>query len=235
MTAFHKHDGRTGQLKSGFPLIWRHLNSYATIQRLYQHHYPDKVCNFQLLIKSTTQTESQVKAVKTVLNNFEKLFDSQSNADVLFVINDQKIAAHSVIICASSPVFAARFQQGKLNGPVEIADVAHDTFRQLLRFLYTGAAPELDNGSAEALFVAADKYRVDALKDICEDYLVSTLCIENVIHYLVWGHVYLALKLKTAAIVYLVYHRYKIWNRQEWKELRRTYTDLYDEACDRMF
>jgi len=44
-----------------------------------------------------------------------------------------------------------------------------------------------------------------------------------------------ALKLKAAAIVYLVYHRYKIWNRQEWKELRRTYTDLYHEACDRMF
>jgi hypothetical protein len=97
------------------------------------------------------------------------------------------------------------------------------------------SAPEFDNGTAEALFVAADKYRVDALKDICEDYLVSTLSIENVIHYLVWGHVYLALKLKAAAIVYLVYHRYKIWNRQEWKELRRTYTDLYDEACDRMF
>jgi hypothetical protein len=44
---------------------------------------------------------------------------------------------------------------------VEITDVDHDVMREMLRFIYTGRAPNLDK-MADELLAAADKVRVHA-------------------------------------------------------------------------
>jgi BTB/POZ domain len=73
---------------------------------------------------------------RAIFSNLSKLLDTGANADVHFVFKESTIAAHSSVIAASSPVFAAMFQQGKFREAhtktVDIEDVDPGVFRQLL-------------------------------------------------------------------------------------------------------
>ena len=55
---------------------------------------------------------------------------------------------------------------------VKVPDVEPEIFRGLLRFLYSGLAPENVTDKALDLLLAADKYGVDGLKQICEEKLL---------------------------------------------------------------
>ena len=88
------------------------------------------------------------------------------------------------------------FQQGKFKEAhiktVDIEDVDPGVFRQLLQFLYSGQVSEWQNADVmESLFVAADKYQLDALKNLCENCLIPKL--ENAIRFLVLAHLHSAL------------------------------------------
>lgn len=76
--------------------------------------------------------------------------------------------AHRFILTARSPVFAAMFNSGMsecLTGKVRIENVDPTTFRDFLKFLYTGMLePSADR---EELFVLADKYQVETLMNYC--------------------------------------------------------------------
>ena len=52
---------------------------------------------------------------------------------------------------------------------VKVPDVEPEIFRGLLRFLYSGLAQENVTDNALDLLMAADKYGVDGLKQICEE------------------------------------------------------------------
>jgi len=56
-----------------------------------------------------------------------------------------------------------------VNGEVKVPDIEPQTFRGLLRYLYSGLAPESVADDALDLLLAADKYGVDGLKQICEE------------------------------------------------------------------
>jgi hypothetical protein len=86
----------------------------------------------------------------------------------------------------------------------------------------------------QALFLAADKYQVDALKEICEECLIHQLEIENVLGHLEWAHLYGAEKLKDAAVTYIVKRRNEVWQLKEWEEFSKSYPDLFFLACKRM-
>ena len=49
------------------------------------------------------------------------------------------------------------------HGRVEVKDVDSEVMDQMLRFIYTGKAPDLERMAAE-LLAAADKYALDRLK-----------------------------------------------------------------------
>lgn len=62
-------------------------------------------------------------------------------------------------ISARSPVFAAMFEhemEERKRNRVDITDVDHEVLREMLRFIYTGRAPNLDK-MADDLLAAADK------------------------------------------------------------------------------
>lgn len=62
-------------------------------------------------------------------------------------------------IIARSPVFAAMFEhemEERKQNRVAISDVDHDVLKEMLRFIYTGKAPNLEK-MADDLLAAADK------------------------------------------------------------------------------
>ena len=167
--------------------------------------------------------------------------EKDSLADVKFVFKDDQVLAHSAIIAASSPVFAAmfegeRFEEGQTR-TVNVEDIDSQVFRKLLQFLYTGRSGISFKDPSDvllALFLAADKYQVDALKEVCEECLICQLELENVLPLLVWAHLCGVEKLKDAAVTYIVQDRYQVWKLQEWGELSRTHTDLFYQVCNEM-
>lgn len=70
-----------------------------------------------------------------------------------------------IIICdlfsARSPVFAAMFEhemEERKHNRVDITDVDHEVLREMLRFIYTGKAANLEK-MADDLLAAADKVK----------------------------------------------------------------------------
>ena len=64
-----------------------------------------------------------------------------------------------LLLPARSPVFNAMFEhemEERKQNRVEITDVDHEVMREMLRFIYTGKAPNLDK-MADDLLAAADK------------------------------------------------------------------------------
>jgi hypothetical protein len=211
----------------------------------HRSRYMARTWTVQLVIESwntlvfKSRAKGPLNSGRAILSNLSNLLDTGVNADVHFVFKESTIAAHSSVLAASSPVFAAMFQQGKFKEAhtktVDIDDVDPCVFRQLLQFLYSGQVPEWEDADVmEPLFAAADKYQLDALKNLCEICLIPKLELENAIRYLVLAHLHAAPKLQQAAVKCLRAHRKELWRLEEWKELNRNYAGLFHEICPRI-
>ena len=107
------------------------------------------------------------------VDHLAELENYQTESDVQFLVQGETIPSHTLILQGGSPVFAAMFEHDMTESSsriVVINDIEPKVFRHLLRFLYTGNAPEVgdDENMVEPLFIAADKYQVDTLKDWCK-------------------------------------------------------------------
>lgn len=84
-------------------------------------------------------------------------------------ISEKKIIINKSIILARSPVFSAMFEhemeESKQNR-VMISDVEHEVLKEMLRFIYTGKAPNLDK-MADDLLAAADKVNIFLTFNFC--------------------------------------------------------------------
>lgn len=83
-------------------------------------------------------------------------------------------------------MFAAMFEhemEERKRNRVDITDVDHEVLREMLRFIYTGRAPNLDK-MADDLLAAADKVHIYFIKFTLKQGL-SFLCHSN--NYAVWG------------------------------------------------
>jgi hypothetical protein len=167
-----------------------------------------------------------------------RLLTTGDMSDITFVVKGVTFNAHKIIVSAS-PVLAAMFQgknfkEGQSNS-VEIDDIDSKVFEQLLHYLYTGRAPLWEEDSiTEPLFMAADKYQMDGLKEACANILIRKLALENVVHFLIVGHLYSAPKLEEASFKCLVEHRGQIWDRPEWRGTMTTYPDLFYKVNSRI-
>jgi speckle-type POZ protein len=192
---------------------------------------------FQLTLKfyETSFAEGE----RQVLTNLSKLLDTQSMADVTFILNNEKIGAHSAIVVSASPVICAMlengyFEEGRTK-TVKIDDIDPLVFKEMLRYLYTGRAPKLDEDAmTEPLFLAADKYQIEALKNCCEQRLIKKLNVKSVVHYLVVAYLYIAPQLLEASLMLMEINKKEVKAYPEWKELNKNYPDLFFQAANRM-
>uniref|UniRef100_A0A667Z2V9 Speckle type BTB/POZ protein like a n=1 Tax=Myripristis murdjan TaxID=586833 RepID=A0A667Z2V9_9TELE len=110
-----------------------------------------------------------------------------------------------LISISRSPVFNAMFEhemeESKKNR-VDISDVDPDVFKEMMGFIYTGKAPNLEK-MADNLLAAADKYALERLKVMCEEALCNSLSVENVADTLILADLHSAEQLKAQAIDFI--------------------------------
>ena len=95
------------------------------------------------------------------------------------------------------------------------------TMTELLYYIYTGLVKEtISIDSVLDLLVAADKYMLDALKNICQDKLCSVLDAENAIEFLILGEMYGVPKLKDAALMEVVHNMPEIADTEDYQRLK---------------
>lgn len=177
---------------------------------------------------------------KSVMKGIAHLFSNQVQCDVQFhLANGKSIGAHVCILSASSPVFAAMFQTGRFEEAqtrkVTIDDVEMNVFNQLLSYLYTGNAPELEEEQiTQPLFEVADKYGVETLKSECVDVMLTRLSVNNAVNMLVWSHLHSIPKLFDATMKFVAANGRQICFLPEWMDLMKNYPDLCLTATQRI-
>uniref|UniRef100_H2Z147 BTB domain-containing protein n=1 Tax=Ciona savignyi TaxID=51511 RepID=H2Z147_CIOSA len=162
--------------------------------------------------------------------DFESLLDESHFTDCIFAVEGKEYKAHKAY--SRSPVFRAMFEhemeESKLNR-VEISDIPHPVFKEMLSFLYTGQASKLDV-MASQLLAAADKYALERLKVMCEESLCSNLSVENVAETLILADLHNACQLKEMAIDFINNHALDVMETGGFNIMVRSHPHLVADA-----
>lgn len=165
---------------------------------------------------------------RNVLRDVIDMYVQQKHCDVFFCFQgDESVGGHAAILSARSRLFADMFQQMKVSERIHIQDVQLEIFKDLLHYLYSGRiSTPLTELLARPLFVAADKYHVDDLKEECGGFLLGSIGMDNAIDLMIWAHMYSVDNLKEAALTFVVGHGEEICLSKEWEELTKNHPDL---------
>jgi speckle-type POZ protein len=145
--------------------------------------------------------------------NLGELLQTETGADITFLVCGESFAAHKNILAARSPVFMAEFfgeMKEKLSHRVEVEGMEAPVFKAMLHFIYTDTVPELDQGPeavsalAQHLLAAADMYALDRLKMICENKLSAGLTVDTAATTLVLAERHNCSQLKASCIAFIV-------------------------------
>ncbi len=166
----------------------------------------------------------------SLVSHFRRLINDSETSDICFLVEGEKVYAHKAVLAVRSDYFRAMLFNGHMREssssgdiPVEILDVSHSVFLQVLEFLYTDTLEgpvSLEDGIN--LMVASELFMLDRLKGICEDLIRSDITVENVISILVASHQHNAFGLKEIAMEHI------LQNLSE-KPIQRGLTDLKTE------
>ena len=117
-------------------------------------------------------------------------------------------------------MFQAKMKESE-SRKVIIDDIKKETMTGMLYYIYTGLVKEtISKESFADLFIAADKYQLDALKNLCQDKLCSVLDAENSIEFLILGEMYGVPKLKDAALMEVAHNMPEIANTEDYQKLK---------------
>lgn len=192
---------------------------------------------FEIIItfanKSTTPKK---KGSERVVSHLAHLWETKELADVTFQFEDEQIHAHTLIVTSGSCVLAAMIKrdiQVDEKCVIKINDVKVSVFKCLLRFIYTGDF-DLEQVDVASLFVAADKYGVEFLKEECALTLMNELSVDNASVYLVLSHLHNCPDLFKAAMDFMSKHPKEICSRMDWMNIIVNYPQLCFQATQNM-
>ncbi|XP_008212113.1 speckle-type POZ protein B-like [Nasonia vitripennis] len=141
-------------------------------------------------------------------DNFAKLLDDKLFSDVLLLAGDDVFEAHKAILASVSPVLKEELRKSVNNDTKSILHIPYtdaETFKEVLRFIYSGKVENIKNVAKELLIVA-DRFEIQQLKSLCEEVLCQNLNTENAVDTLYVAENYKAESLREQASNFIVAH-----------------------------
>ena len=174
-----------------------------------------------------------------LFQDLSHLYYTKEYSDVRFICRDKKFDCHKIILASRSPVFKDMFESNmkeNINGIIVMNDISLEVFESMLKYIYTGEAPKIETYDTFALglFIAADRFKLVKLKELCEKQLTSQINFENCMNLLALGDKHNASSLKTAAMEFASQNMDKL-SRMEWQSTLITYPTLFVEVMEMMF
>jgi RCC1 and BTB domain-containing protein len=109
------------------------------------------------------------------------LVNDDEFSDVTFLVEDRPVHAHRAILAQRCEHFAAMFRSGmreSVERMVPIPDISRSVFMLLLEYIYTDSV-KIDVENAVELYIAADIYNLERLRDMCCNVVRRNLNAEN--------------------------------------------------------
>jgi len=161
-----------------------------------------------------------------------KMFDADEFTDVVLTAEGREFRAHRAVLAAQSDVFRTMFSDDMKESHtnrVEVNDMSASTLDDLLSFIYTKVATNMDQ-NASALLDVAENYHIPCLKSYCQLYMSGSLNTANVISRLIKAHLYDASRLKDAAFNFIAANASEVCKTSSWRNLLLQQPDLATEA-----
>lgn len=109
------------------------------------------------------------------------LVNDDEFSDVTFIIENQQVFAHRAILAARCEPFAAMLRSGmreSVEGVIPIPNVRRDVFLLLLEYIYCDTV-KVPVEKAIELYICADLYDMERLREICCNVVKRNLSAEN--------------------------------------------------------
>ncbi|CAF0916562.1 unnamed protein product [Adineta steineri] len=183
-------------------------------------------------ISGQTQINSFKISECQLSNEYQSLLDNPVYSDVTLVCGQREFPVHKAILSARSKVFQAMFEHKMLENErsrVEIEDIDGDIIFEILRFIYTGKAQNMEK-LADALLPAADKYCLERLKVQCEEALCLTIDRDNVADTLILADLHSATQLRQQAIDFINTHSQDVLETPGFQMMIGTHPHLLADA-----
>ena len=169
-----------------------------------------------------------------LVDDISALFGDRYFCDVKLMVNGKNFHAHKNILAARCSVFATMFKQemtGNINNTIEINDIDHEVFEEVLRYIYTGETSTLTDEIAMKLLVAADKYKLNRLKIICKVFIDKDLTTDNVTNILIFADANSMTLLKQKALKFMTANMKDVIKTNGYKSMVKSHPNLIRECC----
>lgn len=203
--------------------LWIKTETYCAIEETKSFDNWESSCHFNGLVTgyTTNNLVNIVLKITWTMPNPSNLFFKVPNflmnetfSDVAIVIGEEKLCAHKVILGSASPVMMAMFtspMKEAAANQIEIEDVEIDVMKAILTFLYTREDGDFeDTDMALKALVAAEKYDIREVKDLCERKLISHLTTGNALQILDIADTHQSEKLVKESMAFITKHKKEI-------------------------
>ena len=173
--------------------------------------------------------EEQISGAGLALRRgLKTLFDDNLFVDVTFKCADREFRAHKGVLASQSAVFKQMFATRRSSGLIKISGTDPEVISEMLQYLYTGSAPNIET-VAKDLLIVTKRYELLQLLAMCEKELGSNLSASNAVELLVFADLNSALHLRKECLTYIHRHPAEVKGTNQWKELA---VPLKVEAAD---
>lgn len=160
--------------------------------------------------------------IKKCLENFRQFFLDGQMSDLILKVGSREFNVHKMVLVARSPVFSSLFQHvldEKNTDIIEIPDdINPESFEVFLHYLYFGNLEILSASNVCNVYYAADKYRVDDLKEKCVRFMKINLSIETICDIISLSIHHRESKLQKAAITFFNQNVKEIIKTKQWQK-----------------
>ena len=154
--------------------------------------------------------------------------------DINIIVQGKTFPCHRFMLSARSRVFQAMLQTNmreRESGKIKIQDLTSEVVSEMLEFIYTGEIKKnLSGDLLRELLIAADKYQLDLMKNMCEELLSSAVSVENCLKNLSIANLCGAINLKKASIQFILNNSVTVTTSKEWLNCIKNHPELAAEV-----
>lgn len=178
----HGKLGHGSSRKVSVPQLVEKLKNYRVVRvASYNEHTAALVEPFDHSLGGSPVAVNAVAVTAKYTSQMRGLVNDDEFSDVTFLIENEPVHAHRAILAQRCEHFAAMFRSGmreSVERTIAIPSISKTVFLLLLEYIYTDSV-KIDVEHAIDLYIAADLYHLERLREMCCTVVKRNLSIEN--------------------------------------------------------